>query len=243
MATYEKRRILQKAYPAAEWVSKYSNHILLNREIGYETDTGKYKMGDGATPWASLSYYNSDLSNIVCNFNVSTKTITPINTTDKIQDISVGTKITIIPDADWAPDSTSSTFSITGITTGIHTLYYSPQQMRLNDTIQKLYSGVPYIITCSNVDSSSSNTMWFLIEGIKITTDKLDDSLIIPITKGGTGATTAKAALENLGCMRIVTGTYTGDGARNRTISIGATAKAVFVITNDGCTLGDGGYF
>ena len=201
MATYEKIRILQKAYPAAEWVSKYSNHILLNREIGYETDTGKYKMGDGATPWASLSYYNSDLSNIVCNFNVSTKTITPINTTDKIQDISVGTRITIIPDADWAPDSTSSTFSITGITTGIHTLYYSPQQMRLNDTIQKLYSGVPYIITCSNVDSSSSNTMWFLIEGIKITTDKLDDSLVIPITKGGTGASTAEDARENLGVM------------------------------------------
>lgn len=34
-----------------------ANEILLANEIGYETDTGKFKVGDGATPWLSLPYF------------------------------------------------------------------------------------------------------------------------------------------------------------------------------------------
>lgn len=33
-----------------------SNPILANGEIGYETDTGQFKIGNGTTAWASLSY-------------------------------------------------------------------------------------------------------------------------------------------------------------------------------------------
>lgn len=39
---------------ASEWSS--ANPTLASGEIGAETDTGKFKVGDGATTWNSLSY-------------------------------------------------------------------------------------------------------------------------------------------------------------------------------------------
>jgi hypothetical protein len=39
---------------AADWTS--TNPTLAEREMGLETDTGKYKIGDGATAWTSLVY-------------------------------------------------------------------------------------------------------------------------------------------------------------------------------------------
>ena len=39
---------------AATWTS--TNPTLAAGEIGYETDTGKFKIGDGTTAWASLAY-------------------------------------------------------------------------------------------------------------------------------------------------------------------------------------------
>lgn len=40
---------------AADWAWK--NEILLSSEAGYETDTGKMKIGDGVTPWNTLEYW------------------------------------------------------------------------------------------------------------------------------------------------------------------------------------------
>lgn len=39
---------------AAQWAA--SNEVLLERELGLETDTRKFKFGTGATPWNSLPY-------------------------------------------------------------------------------------------------------------------------------------------------------------------------------------------
>lgn len=39
---------------AAEWTS--ANPVLAEGEMALETDTSKYKIGDGATAWSSLSY-------------------------------------------------------------------------------------------------------------------------------------------------------------------------------------------
>ena len=40
---------------AAAWTA--ANPVLLAGEMGIETDTRRYKIGDGATAWAGLSYY------------------------------------------------------------------------------------------------------------------------------------------------------------------------------------------
>jgi hypothetical protein len=57
----------------------------------------------------------------------------------------------------------------------------------------------------------------------------LDRFPIVPLEKGGTGATTAAAALIALGGTRCVVGAYSGDGADSRTISLGFTPKFVMV--------------
>jgi hypothetical protein len=45
---------------AAAWTS--ADPTLAEGEVGYETDTGKHKIGDGSTAWVSLDYVVSGLS-------------------------------------------------------------------------------------------------------------------------------------------------------------------------------------
>lgn len=53
-------RIQLKRATASSWAS--NNPVLYAGEIGYETDTKKFKIGDGTTAYNSLSYFNGNLS-------------------------------------------------------------------------------------------------------------------------------------------------------------------------------------
>ncbi len=53
-------RMLQRRGTAAEWFDVRNTAILQPGEIGLETDTGKFKVGDGTTVWISLPYYLPD---------------------------------------------------------------------------------------------------------------------------------------------------------------------------------------
>jgi hypothetical protein len=55
---------------AANWTS--SNPTLAQGEMGVETDTAKYKIGDGTTAWATLSY-SSFPSTAITASTVTTK--------------------------------------------------------------------------------------------------------------------------------------------------------------------------
>jgi hypothetical protein len=57
MAVTVNVRMKQRRKVAADWTS--ANEVLLDGEIGYETDTRKFKFGDGATAWNSLAYASS----------------------------------------------------------------------------------------------------------------------------------------------------------------------------------------
>jgi hypothetical protein len=57
-ATEIKVRMQQRRDTAAGWVS--ANPTLLSGELGYETDTYRYKLGDGTTAWNSLAYVTQD---------------------------------------------------------------------------------------------------------------------------------------------------------------------------------------
>ena len=50
-------RIILKNDVAVNWTSK--NPVLLKGEIGNESDTGKFKIGDGSSEWSALSYYKN----------------------------------------------------------------------------------------------------------------------------------------------------------------------------------------
>ena len=48
-------RIRLRRDTQANWTA--ADPVLLNGEMGVETDTRRYKVGDGATAWSGLSYY------------------------------------------------------------------------------------------------------------------------------------------------------------------------------------------
>lgn len=49
-------RIVTRNDTSTNWTIN-KNKVLLKGEIGLETDTGKYKVGDGSTTWGNLTYY------------------------------------------------------------------------------------------------------------------------------------------------------------------------------------------
>jgi hypothetical protein len=53
MTTYTRFKLRNDT--AADWTA--ANPVLLLGEIGVETDTRRYKIGDGTTAWSGLSYY------------------------------------------------------------------------------------------------------------------------------------------------------------------------------------------
>ena len=54
MATFPISPICQKHAASAIWISE--NPVLETAEIGFESDTGLFKIGDGATEWTGLPY-------------------------------------------------------------------------------------------------------------------------------------------------------------------------------------------
>lgn len=66
-------RIQVRRDTAENWAS--SNPILSSGEFGYETDTGKLKVGNGATTWNSLDYVTADVVHLSANDFSGTGTI------------------------------------------------------------------------------------------------------------------------------------------------------------------------
>lgn len=52
---------------AANWTS--SNPTLAQGEIGIETNTNKFKIGNGSTAWSSLAYATSDTATYATNLS------------------------------------------------------------------------------------------------------------------------------------------------------------------------------
>jgi len=52
-------RMQQRRGPASDWTD--SNAILASGEIGYETDTKKFKIGDGVSTWPTLPYFENEV--------------------------------------------------------------------------------------------------------------------------------------------------------------------------------------
>jgi hypothetical protein len=72
-------RMLQRRGIASQWVS---TTVLASGEIGLETDTNKFKIGDGTSTWVSLNYFVPITSTLsTANTFSNTQTFTPAATT------------------------------------------------------------------------------------------------------------------------------------------------------------------
>jgi len=72
-------RMQQRRGTAAQWTS--ANPILAAGEIGFETDTGKFKMGNGSSAWSALSYFAdaSDFDTTAIESTIDSKVATAVN--------------------------------------------------------------------------------------------------------------------------------------------------------------------
>jgi len=59
---------------ASQWTS--ANPTLASGEWGYETDTGKVKIGDGTTAWTSLAYFGAGEVTLTGTQTLTNKTLT-----------------------------------------------------------------------------------------------------------------------------------------------------------------------
>ena len=66
---------------AADWTS--NNPTLAAGEFGYETDTTKFKVGDGSTAWNSLSY-NTSAGGTTINNATANELVTVAATTTEL---------------------------------------------------------------------------------------------------------------------------------------------------------------
>jgi hypothetical protein len=72
-------RMQQRRGTAAQWTG--ANPILAAGEIGFETDTGKFKMGNGSSAWSALSYFAdaSDFDTTAIEATIDSKVGTAVN--------------------------------------------------------------------------------------------------------------------------------------------------------------------
>jgi len=101
----------QRRDTAANWTS--ANPTLLAGELGYESDTGKWKVGDGSTAWTSLAYtYWSQISAYpLATADIANDAITG----DKLaNDITIANNLTVTNDL--VVNGTTTTINSTTLT-------------------------------------------------------------------------------------------------------------------------------
>ena len=71
-------RMQQRRGTAAQWTA--ANPILAAGEIGFETDSGKFKMGDGVNTWSSLFYFadSADFDTTAINTSINSAVSTAV---------------------------------------------------------------------------------------------------------------------------------------------------------------------
>lgn len=133
---------------AADWVS--TNPVLSSGEIGYETDTGWMKVGNGSTAWNSLAYF-------VARQSVSKTSTYTISVTDSgvIADATSGAFTITLPPASnaknqvkWVKKVDSSANAITIVGVGSETIDDS--------------TSITLTIQYQSIDLFSDGTQWWI---------------------------------------------------------------------------------
>jgi hypothetical protein len=108
---------------AAQWTS--ANPTLSSGEPGYETDTGKFKIGNGSTAWASLAYASSGGPLVVNAGNLGAAYTLDCGGRSDVLLIGTLTANCTVTPTNMVPGQ-SITLELTQDATGSRTLVFSP---------------------------------------------------------------------------------------------------------------------
>ena len=187
MTTTVNIRLKMRGRLAADWTS--GNEVLLAREMGIETDTRRFKFGDGTTAWNSLAY----ASGATLGSGVETFLATPSSANLRAavtDETGTGALVfaespTLVTPALGTPSSlnlsNATSLPVAGITASTSTA---------------LGVGSVELGHASDTTLARSSAGNVTIEGNLIYRAGGTD---VPVTDGGTGASSASAAATNLG--------------------------------------------
>jgi hypothetical protein len=150
---------------ASEWTT--ANPTLAAGEAGYETDTGKFKIGNGSTAWNSLSYFQTGAASASNSFTTISTTSGTAPVADSSTDtltLTAGTGITITGDSSTDTITIASTVTDTNTTytlasgTNNGTLKLTPSSGSVQDNIAVTGLGTGAYATISNYAALSGAT-------------------------------------------------------------------------------------
>jgi hypothetical protein len=191
-------RIQFRGDSAANWAS--ANPVLADREMGLETDTKKFKVGNGALSWNSLDYYTeqdayflsmsadtiySGSTNLYDIFITTNQYDLTVAATDETTAITDGaTKVTF-----YAPRA----FTLTGLTATLTTSGSTDSVIDVNYNGSSVLSA-PLTIPSSNFYSATTTSTSVISQYGRFTVD---------IDTAGTGAAGLKVILLGYSNLNI----------------------------------------
>jgi hypothetical protein len=176
---------------AANWTA-VSSTVLSAGEVGYESDTGNIKIGDGTTQWQNLAYYQ------LPNVSVNPATSSDLNATNyrvmgryRLDTVTSGTTLTNGPsDLDAADADSVCTLLVT-------THAYDSLTTHVQQTLTQFSASATSLKQWVRLYNGTNWTAWtstaHLSDG-EVTTAKIADANVTTAKIADTNVTTAKIA-------------------------------------------------
>ena len=222
-------RMQQRRGTAAQWISTNSGSgpILNAGEIGWESDTNKFKIGDGVTNWLNLDYFSDINSTVNPAFGSSITfegaTANDFETTVAVTDPTADRTITF-PDATGTVITTGNLSDITNI--GVFTSTITMEGSTAND----------FELTLSAGDPTADRTLTFpdatdTLVG-RATTDTLTNKTLTSPTVSGLTLSDGSIVLEGATADAHETTLTVTDPTADRTITFPDATGTVALVEN-----------
>lgn len=205
---------------AANWTT--ANPVLGGGEVGFETDTTKFKIGDGTTVWASLNYYVSSASpTFTGTVTLPTDTVTSgmiLNNTIVDGDISTTANIAHSK----LVNATDGQILLGTTTTGVITA------TSITGDISITGAGVATITPLSVVDGDIANTtitLAKLVSGISGQIVLANGTGVPAYTTVSGDITIGATGVTAIGSLKVTNGMLTGSIADTKLLTIATSGK------------------
>jgi Major tropism determinant N-terminal domain len=218
---------------AAQWSS--TNPILSSGELGYETDTGNFKIGNGSTAWNSLSVLNGITASTTATFTNKTINLASNTLTGTIAEFN-----TALSDGDFATLAGTETLTNKTLTTPVITLSgtSSTTQGRIawDQTNKQIDIGDGTVTRTFTADDAAATLTNKTISGASNTLSNIGNSSLTnsSVTVNGTAISLGASGTVTVPVSTGVTGLGTGVATFLATPSSANLASAVTDETGSG---------
>jgi len=213
-------RLQNRRDTAANWTT--NNPTLAAGEIGYETDTGKLKIGTGSANWTTLGYtQNGTVTSIIAGTGLTGGTITSTGTVALSTPVSVANGGT----------------GISSFGTGVATFLGTPSSANLAAAVtDETGSGLLVFGTSPTINTAIINGL----NGSNVATGTVVDSRVRGLNENANIVASAATGTINLNVGTASVWYYTTNATANHTLNIRYSATVslnTFLNTGDAVTV------